>query len=150
MFMGAGLLCGSILLRMKKKMNISISILINSISVLSITILLTGLFKQLNLKILYPYLLIMATIGVCISWASVLWQTLLQSSTPKNMMGRIFSVSALLGNTSLPIAYGLFGMLLSIFTLPVLLFISGFFLVIFCIILFVKSKNLIPLTITEE
>jgi hypothetical protein len=87
------------------------------------------------------YMMVMMVIGGCVASASIFWQSLLQRYTPGYMTGRVFSISALLGNTSLPIAYGIFGLLLGKSSIFILMAVSGASLVVLCLYLYLRSSK---------
>ena len=66
--------------------------------------------------------------------------TLIQLNTPGNMTGRVFSVSSLAGNASLPIAYGIFGVLLTYNSITKLMLFSGCCLIILCCFLIFRLR----------
>ncbi len=77
------------------------------------------------------YLPILFLIGAVIANAGVFWQLLLQTNTPTDMRGRVFGTSALIGNASMPIAYGVVGIVLKYSGIaPVLLFSGAALMVI--------------------
>lgn len=87
------------------------------------------------------YLPIFFLIGAVIANASVFWQLLLQTNTPSDMRGRVFGTSTLIGEASMPIAYGVIGIVLKYSGIaPVMLF-SGVSLILLGII-FMKEARL--------
>ena len=130
--MGAGIIGSSIIIKSIRKNIKNEFTLVKFIALMGVSFGLISAFKFSGLNTIYMYLIIMVLVGSCIAFASVFWQTLLQNSTPSNMTGRVFSVSSLIGNTSLPIAYSIFGVLLNISSISVLMAISGGGLLIVC------------------
>ncbi len=57
-------------------------------------------------------MILLFLMGATIAYAAVYWQSILQMHTSHDMAGRVFSISSMVGNISLPISYGLFGILL--------------------------------------
>lgn len=114
MLMGVGLISGCVLLSVRKNISINPRRLIMFIMSLGLCFIFLSALQFFRIQQVYIYLLIMAVAGACIACASVFWQSLLQNSTPAHMTGRVFSISSLLGNVSLPVAYGFFGVLLDL------------------------------------
>lgn len=56
------------------------------------------------------------------------------------MTGRVFSVSTLVGNVSLPIAYGTFGVLLNYSSIMKLMLFSGCCLIVLCCVLIFRLR----------
>jgi hypothetical protein len=77
----------------------------------------------------------------CIAGAWVFLQSLYQIYTPGHMTGRVFSVSTLIGNTSLPIAYAVFGILLNLSSITILMAVCGACLIILCLSFSVKKRD---------
>jgi len=72
-----------------------------------------------------PHGFVLAVYGFMIVNASVVWQCALQGGAPEHLAGRVFSLSSLAANLSMPLAYGIFGFLLTRDSMPVLLLASG-------------------------
>ncbi|MCX7773750.1 MAG: MFS transporter, partial [Clostridia bacterium] len=83
----------------------------------------------ISLRAVMPFSIMLTVIGSAVSFASVYWQMILQKNTPREMTGRIFSISSFIGNTSMPLAYTLFGALLSIVPKGAVQMFCGFGLV---------------------
>jgi MFS transporter, DHA3 family, macrolide efflux protein len=128
--MGLGLILGSLYISLKRKNGIRDSYLFLFMIGIGICYLLIGVFKMMTIVALIPYLILMMLIGIAIANASIYWQSLLQTNTPNEMAGRIFSISTMMGNLSLPLAFGLFGVLLKFCPMKSLLIFSGIALVI--------------------
>lgn len=143
--MGTGVIGSSIIIKLVRKNIKNEFTLVKFIALMGISFGLISTFKFIGINTTYIYLVIMVIVGSCIAFASVFWLTLLQNSTPSNMTGRVFSVSSLIGNTSLPIAYSIFGVLLNISSISVLMAISGGGLLILCFSFYfqkIKMKSL--------
>lgn len=136
MMVGAGLFAGAMLISCKKKASIKERTLILFIFVMGLCFITVSIFQNIHLEIIYPYLPVMMIFGACIAFASVFWQSLLQNNTPAFMTGRVFSISTLIGNTSMPVAYGMFGVLLGVSSVSILSVICGGCLVLLCFSLY--------------
>lgn len=112
MAMGLGLFGCSVIIGLRVNIKVSMRRLLVLIGTLGLSLLSIGLLYFAGLQMVGFYMLAMAAVGCCVACASVLWQTLLQRGTPPDMTGRVFSISAILGNTALPLAYFSFGLLL--------------------------------------
>ena len=111
MMMGVGLLLGSFI-GVRQKTFIHENRLLQLIMVLGVCFLAISSAQFLGAVSIVIYMAITAAFGIVIALASILWQSLLQIKTPNNMAGRVFSISNIVGNTSLPIAYSVFGVIL--------------------------------------
>lgn len=140
MTVGFGLIAGSIFMSMKKKASINERMLISLILAMGFCFIMIFTAQFFKIQTVYAYMVIMAATGACVSCASVFWQTLLQSYTPDYMTGRVFSISTLLGNTTLPVAYGVFGLLLNISSISILMAVCGLCLIILCCSLFFRTS----------
>ncbi|WP_094604185.1 Enterobactin exporter EntS [Sporomusa silvacetica DSM 10669] len=132
MMIGVGLVAGSAFMSVKKKDSVDERTLTSFIMAVGFCFIAISVSQFLRIQTVYIYMLIMMVIGVCIAFASVFWQSLLQSYTPGYMTGRVFSVSTLVGNTSLPLAYGIFGVLLNLSSIYILMAACGACLIGFC------------------
>jgi DHA3 family macrolide efflux protein-like MFS transporter len=115
--------------------------LIQIIAIIGVCFIVISTGQRYRIDTVIFYMIIMSVIGVCISWAAVFWQSLLQRYTPVELTGRVFSISTLLGNASLPLAYGVFGILLKISSIALLTSISGICLLVFCGYLYLSAKT---------
>lgn len=111
--LGIGLLAGAIYISKRKKIIMKEFHLICLITFMGICFLAISILQSAAFLSIVPYLLIFLLIGSIISIASVFWQSILQLQTPEHMTGRVFSAASLAGNVSMPIAYGIFGILLT-------------------------------------
>jgi len=138
MAMGAGLITGSLFLSIKKNSCAKENKLILFIAVFGIGLLEISILQIIRVQTIYSYMLSMLTIGICIAFASVFWQSLLQRHTPSYITGRVFSISSLVGNISLPIAYGVFGVLLDLVSIHQMMLGCGLCLVGICSYLYIR------------
>ncbi|TCL75171.1 putative MFS family arabinose efflux permease [Hydrogenispora ethanolica] len=113
MMIGCGMLGGSIALNLKKVQRVGSPWLFGAAAVLGACLLGLGILRGLGLASVLPYLGLMALAGAAVAVASVFWASLLQRSVPNELAGRVFSIAAVIGNTSMPLAYAVFGLLLS-------------------------------------
>lgn len=135
MFIGAGLIAGSIFHGIRKKASADEKLLIKLIIGFGTVLLLIGFMKLFNGNYVILYLPMMLMIGILIASASMFWQLLLQLKVPSNMKGRVFGISSLLGNISMPLAYGIVGILLDIYSISMIMLFSGTGLIILGIVL---------------
>lgn len=139
--MGLGLILGSLYISLKHKEGIRDFFLFLFTMGVGVCYLLIGVFKAINIVKLVPYLILMLLIGAAIANASIYWQSLLQTNTPNDKAGRIFSISTMMGNISMPLAFGLFGLLLKFSSIMLLMSLSGISLVMFSILLLVGYRR---------
>lgn len=122
---GGGYVLGASFTSRRKKLgdtmkNLKFFFLVIAFVTLSIAAILTVQYIPL-----LSILLLLPIIGFCIVCASVYWRTAIQINTPDNLLGRISSVSSLIGDVSLPIAFAVFGYFFSIWSIPVVLSVCG-------------------------
>lgn len=146
MMMGIGLIMGSIFISVNKKASINEGKLILFIMLVGICFLIVSVEQFFRVKLVYGYMVEMGIIGGCIAFASVFWQSLLQNYTPAYMTGRVFSVSSLIGNISLPIAYGIFGLLFSIGSISMIMGICGIGMILLCSYLIITNFKKVVIT----
>lgn len=138
--LGLGLLLGSVYVRRKKSNRINEYCIINLIMFVGICFVGIGIEQFFIIKTIIPYMILLIFIGGSVACAVVFWQLLIQLNTPNNMTGRIFSISTLVGNVSLPIAYGIFGALLNHISIMQLMIFSGCCLIILCCVLIFRIR----------
>jgi MFS family permease len=125
MMLGSGMFLGATYIHGKIKNITQERNLFRIIFLMGVLFTSIGLTKyMINLSLL-PYLLLIFLVGTAIANASICWRSLLQLHTPAHMTGRVFSISSMVGNVSLPISYGLFGLLLNYLPISLLMTVSG-------------------------
>jgi hypothetical protein len=133
MLLGVGLIAGSIYRRWKKAdslENMTEKGLIKLMLCYGICFAVISGAWYFGITSVICYLPILFLIGAVIANAGVFWQLLLQTNTPSDMRGRVFGTSTLIGNASMPIAYGVIGIVLKYSGIaPVMLF-SGIALIV--------------------
>jgi len=129
--LGAGMILGALLTSRKKMSAVKGRFLFLLVSGAGVGIAAVGAIDHIGVKSVVPYLAAVLLLGMMIAQASVYWQSLLQVNTPNEMAGRVFSISATIGNTSLPMAFAVFGILMNYFSLAPLLIICGLVLIVF-------------------
>jgi len=132
MMLGVGMIAGSVFLSTRWKAFINERKLIFSIMIVGLCFLVVSIAQLFRVQIVHAYMIEMFVVGVCIACASVFWQSLLQSYTPDYMAGRVFSISSLIGNISLPIAYAIFGVLLDFSSIFKIMAGCGACLIVLC------------------
>ncbi len=142
MMLGIGLFAGAIIISLRKKPLITVKFLLEFITLVGSCLIIVSMMILLNFRSVLIYMPVLAIIGVSIAGASVFWQSLLQYYTPKEMMGRIFGLSALIGNTTLPVAYGIFGVLLNYSSVMIMMAINGFCLVFITFVIKHQGKRI--------
>lgn len=141
MMMGLGLVSGSLAVIFRKKAGQTAKSLLLLLMAAGLCFLLTGLLQFFNVQTLWAYMGVMTLIGAVIAGASVYWQTLLQTGTPAAMTGRVFGISTLTANISLPLSNALFGILLGLTPISLLLSLCGFLLTVFCVWQLVRAGS---------
>ncbi|MEL7569929.1 MAG: MFS transporter [Eubacteriaceae bacterium] len=142
MMLGVGLFAGSIFMSIKKKSSANILTLIIFIMAVGFCFIAISISQYLKINTIYIYMSLLAAIGSCIAFASVFWQSLLQYYTPEHMRGRVFGISTMVANFSIPLAYGVFGLLLNLSSISKLMAASGVCLLLLCFCIYLRiSKN---------
>jgi MFS family permease len=141
--LGAGLLAGATLCSLRSKKMVTERRLFSLMMGLGLCFLCIGTacYYEIENRVIYMIILFLA--GAIIANASIFWQLLLQLNTPAIMRGRVFGISTLIGNTSLPISFGAVGILLGISSISIVMLGSGACLVILGIglVLFQENKS---------
>lgn len=142
MMIGIGLIAGTLFIGRKKKASLTERTLTFFVMVLGLCFIAVSSLQYFEVKSVGFYLPIILVIGASIGSASVLWQSMIQYNTPGHMTGRVYSVSTLVGNSSLPIAYGVFGVLLKFGSICIIMLGSGIsLLVIYFYLAYRTSKQ---------
>ncbi|EGW40922.1 MFS transporter [Desulfosporosinus sp. OT] len=142
MMLGVGLFAGSVMISIKNTTSVSEGTLVSFIFAAEFCFMVIAVLQYFAIQTVYAYMLVMSVIGACIAGAFVFWQSLLQRYTTDTMTGRVFSLSTLISNISLPVAYGLFGMLLNLSSILVLMAACGVGLIVLCCYLYCLVSNL--------
>lgn len=130
--LGVGLISGSVFIGFRKKDATAEQRLMPYMLVVGLCFGILSLLQISGISSAYGYLAVMAIYGICIAFASVTWQSLLQNYTPDYMTGRVFSISSLIANVTLPVAYFLFGCLLNFTPIWVVMAGCAGFLAVLC------------------
>ena len=125
MCIGIGLVGGSVFIGSRKGLWVDERKLSLSVLFIGAGFTALGIAQHLGLRGLPVYLAALVLVGGGVAFAAVFWQSLLQRHTPESMRGRVFSLASLIGNASLPLAYGAFGFLLERSSIAVLMSFSG-------------------------
>lgn len=139
--MGAGLIGGSVWIALKKNGGIRDFNLFIFMIAIGFCYLSIGILKRIGIVSVLPYMLVMVVIGGGIANASVYWQSILQMRTPNEIAGRVFSISTIIGNVSLPLAFGLFGFVLARSSVVFVMIFSGVCLVVFSYLLMINYPH---------
>jgi MFS family permease len=118
--LGFGILAGSAALGLTRREPRE-NALFQALGMLGIAILSLGAYQAFGIATPRPYAGSIIVIGACVATASVFWTTLMQRAIPDRIAGRIFAMASAIGNIALPLAYGLFGLLLSVVSITSIL-----------------------------
>ena len=129
---GTGLTLGAIIIGIRQGNRSKDKKLFQYLMVAGLCFVGMGILSLMGIGLVIPYLVMLILMGIMIVNASVFWQSLLQSRTPANLMGRVFSLSSLVGNVSLPVAFSVYGFILQDFKLGNVILISGLCLAVIC------------------
>lgn len=139
--MGLGIIIGSVILHRKERGNIQGHLLFVIIMGAGICYTLMGLISSFGVIMTFPYIAILLFIGMATAIASVYWRTLLHMYVPNEMAGRVFSISTMVADVTLPVSFGLFGVMLNNFSMSITLAVCGANLVIMSSILLIRYKT---------
>ncbi len=139
MIMGVGLISGSIFMGARRKTVAFEQVLVSFMAIVGFCFGVISILQVMGVHAVYAYLAVMMVIGICIALASVTWQSLLQNYTPGHMTGRVFSISSLAGNVSLPASYCVFGMLLHLASIWMVMAGCCAGLIVLCYYLYVRE-----------
>lgn len=109
---GVGLLAGAAVMGARRLATAAERGLFARVTLFGAVFLAVAALLELSVRAVPPYLAAMLAYGAVVAGASVLWQSLLQRQTPTALAGRVFSVSSLVADVSVPLAYALFGVVL--------------------------------------
>lgn len=128
--LGLGLILGSLLISQKKSQSLKSSDLFLAVLALGFCFTTLGIIQSLRIEQIFSYLVITLLIGIAVAIASIYWRSLLQTAVPNELGGRVFSIASTIADTSLPLAIGISGLLLSHCSVHLLLLVSGICLII--------------------
>jgi len=139
--MGFGFIIGSILSRFIKKEYFRT--LINISMILGIVFFVSGLIITLKLMVIILLPIFVILTGASVSNASIFWNSFLHKKTPLNLSGRVFSISNMTGNFSLPVSIAVTGILIETTGSGMYLILMGIVLSLITIIIkfFILKKG---------
>lgn len=91
---------------------------------------LLGIAQLYEIEVSWPYIAILLFIGMAAAVASIYWRSLVQVHVPNELAGRVFSVSTIIADVSLPVSFGVFGIVFNHFHLGATLLGCGLSLII--------------------
>lgn len=128
--LGAGFVLGALILSRRSEEKFSIDSLPKIFVLVGFSIVTIGVIAFFSSLPLLLFALPVFVIGYCIVFASINWKTFMQVNTPPEKLGRVAAISGLVGDITLPIAFGLYGFLLDQLDFVGLTIISGCLLII--------------------
>ncbi len=148
MLLGTGLIAGALFCRWFKAaslQNVSEKGLMKLLGCYGLCLLAISAGWFFRIRSVIFYLPILFVIGAVIANAGVFWQLLIQSNTPSDRMGRVIGIASLLGNVSMPIAYGIVGVVLKYSGIaPVMLFSGAALMLLSFIFTMVTKCTAVP------
>lgn len=135
-FFGLGVVVASLLLSIRKRKSREEKFIFLGITAAGLVYLICGIFLKLGTGGILPYLIVFMLISAAIIVISTNYQTIVQKNTATEMSGRVFSVMNSLGDSSIPIAMLVMGILLDNLPSYVLLGSYGLIIVLIGILLF--------------
>ncbi|WP_319592002.1 MFS transporter [uncultured Draconibacterium sp.] len=128
--LGAGFVVGALLLSRKSAEKLSVDTLPKIFVLVGCSIVTIGIIAFFSSLPLVLFTLPVFVVGYCIVFASINWKTFMQVNTPPEKLGRVAAISGLVGDITLPIAFGLYGVLLDKLDFVVLTVASGCLLIV--------------------
>lgn len=114
--MGVGMILGAVVTGGQKLQKVKGGALFAVIAAAGLCFTVMGVASGFNVTYIPPYIALMALIGAAAATASVFWRSLLQIHVPDEMAGRVFSVSTVIADVTLPLSFGVFGAVLTWFS----------------------------------
>lgn len=128
--MGLGMILGAVLIGRRKIENMHGITLFKVILAAGLCFSLLGIAQLYEIEVSWPYIAILLFIGMAAAVASIYWRSLLQVHVPNELAGRVFSVSTIIADVSLPVSFGVFGIVFNHFHLGATLLGCGLSLII--------------------
>lgn len=100
-------------------------ILFASVFSIGFIFIMIAISQMFLFKSIFVYLPLFVLLGCSIVLAGVSFKTLLQKNVDNQFTGRVFSIASSIGNSSIPLAMIIFGLLLENYSLCNLLYLSG-------------------------
>ncbi|MFZ5642846.1 MAG: MFS transporter [Bacillota bacterium] len=141
--MGVGMILGAMVVGRQKLNHMRGGHLFMIILAAGLCFALLGAVNSLGIVVRGPYIGILLFIGMAASVASVYWRSLLQIHVPNEMAGRVFSVSTMIADVSLPVSFVVFGFVLKGYSMTVTVTICGLSLMIIGAALLLKYRRLV-------
>ena len=132
---GAGFIIGAYLLSKIKGSNFTPNSFPKIFVLTGFSIIALGWISNIDKLPLILTTIPIFVIGVCIVIASIIWQTFLQTDTPIEKLGRVSSISAMIGDITMPIGFALYGILLDKIDFLTLTSTSGILLILSVLII---------------
>jgi MFS family permease len=139
--MGVGMILGAILIGQMKLKSVNSRPLLVAIITIGLCFTLLGFAKGNGIIISLPYIPVILFIGMAVAVASVYWRSILQAHVPNYMAGRVFSVATIIADVSLPVSFGMFGIILKYISLDGVMISCGLNLVIISCLLIIKYNG---------
>lgn len=140
--LGAGMILGAIFTHRREK-GVRGSSLFIAVLAAGVCFTLMGAIFRLGVAVVFPYIAVLIFIGTAAAVASVYWRSLLQAHVPDEKAGRVFSLSTVIANVSLPVSFSIFGMAMNYFQPSLVLAGCGGCLTIAGIILILKYSRVV-------
>lgn len=138
---GVGMIVGAMYTSKYIHKNFNELYLFYAIACMGLGILALGALLLIHTSLLALYIMTCTMIGMCVAVASVFWRTIAQICVPAEMTGRVFSAFSTIGNISLPISMGIFGVLLNYVIPGLLFFLAGGCLMVFGVVLLYSNRK---------
>jgi MFS family permease len=103
-------------------------VLFSSVFLIGIALLMIGALYMVGFRLVVPYLMVFMIFGVLIIFAGTSFRSMIQKEVDNRIMGRVFGFVSTVGNTSIPLAMLVFGLLLENISHSTLLVVSGLML----------------------
>ncbi len=138
---GAGFVIGAFAIPKMKGNLFDIKALPKLFTIMGSGIIILGIITWVNSFSIISSAIPIFLIGFCIVIASIIWQTFLQTDTPKEKLGRVSSIASLIGDITMPIGFAIYGILLDKIDFVTIALVSGIFLIVAIMIIRYNYKR---------
>jgi MFS family permease len=139
--LGSGFVVGAFIFSRKSEDKFNVDTLPRIFLLVGYNFLLIGAIAWFDNLPIILFVVPIFVIGYCVVNASINWRTFIQTDTPTEKLGRISSISALVGDITLPLSFALFGFLLDQVNFVILTLISGLLLIMSVLVISFIQTN---------
>jgi MFS family permease len=123
--LGIGTVVAALFISIRNIKRNEVFILFTSVFFIGFSLLVMGTIYFAGFRLVIPYLIVFLAFGVLIIFAGTSFRSMIQKEVDNRMMGRVFGFVSSVGNTSIPMAMLIFGILLEHIPHSTILIVSG-------------------------